>query len=85
MGYTVEKEGDKFVVLDSENEDFRSEHFTRREAIKEIRVLKGWDKKSDFEDKKPVKDKDKDAEKKKQVADAKKITGVDDDEDEDDE
>lgn len=83
MGYTVEKEGDKFIVVDSENEDYRSEHFTRRDAIKEIRNLKGWNKKSDFEDKKAEKDKEKDAEKKKQVEDAKKLTGLDEDDEED--
>ncbi len=76
MSFTIQKKGSAFTIVDTQTEESVGEFPTRRDAVKNLRMRLGFEKKSPREQ--MEKDKDEAAEKKKakEVEDAKEISGI---------
>ncbi len=76
MSFTIQKKGSSFTIVDTQTEESVGEFPTRRDAVKNLRMRLGFEKKSPREQ--MEKDKDEAAEKKKakEVEDAKEISGI---------
>lgn len=77
MSVIVQKKGNAFVLMDTETEESVGEYFTRRDAIKHLRMSLGFDKKkSPREALEQDKDKKKADENAKDVETAKELSGL---------
>lgn len=77
MGVTIQKKGAMFTLVDSGTEESVGEYFTRREAVKHLRMTLGFGKKkSPREALEQDKDKKKDDKKAKDIEDAKDLSGL---------